>query len=193
MGDSVFVVRHVVWDTIQQLTLPFRRIIVYCIYIAYCILQLETTMQKHVFSIRLEVGRINKGKVEGKMVQAGLKGRADSIVTVANTAKNVGSGSLEVFATPMMVALMENAAIKALNLPEDQTSVGTYLDVRHLAATPVGMKVWAEAEVIEVDGRKLVYKLEAYDEQEKIGEGRHERFIVNCDKFISKANAKLGL
>lgn len=126
------------------------------------------------------------------MVQAGLKGKAEAVVTSANTAKTVGSGTLEVLATPMMVALMENAAIKALNLPEDQTSVGTYLDVKHLAATPVGMKVWAEAEVVEVDGRKLVYKLEAYDEQEKIGEGRHERFIVNCEKFLAKANSKSG-
>lgn len=125
------------------------------------------------------------------MVQAGLKGTSETVVTVQNTAKSVGSGSLEVFATPMMVALMENAAINSLDLPEDQTSVGTYLDVRHLAATPVGMKVRAEAEVLEVDGRKLIYKLEAYDEKEKIGEGRHERFLVNSEKFMAKSNAKL--
>lgn len=124
------------------------------------------------------------------MVQAGLKGTSETVVTVQNTAKSVGSGSLEVFATPMMVALMENAAINALDLPEDQTSVGTYLDVSHLAATPVGMKVRAEAEVVEVDGRKLIYKLEAYDEKEKIGEGRHERFLVNNEKFMAKAKAK---
>ncbi|MGI6449468.1 MAG: thioesterase family protein [Desulfitobacteriia bacterium] len=126
------------------------------------------------------------------MLQAGLKGRSETVVTLANTAKNVGSGTLKVFATPMMVALMENAAIQALDLPEGQTSVGTYLDVRHLAATPVGMKVWAEAEIVKVDGRKLVYQLVAYDEKEKIGEGRHERFIVNCEKFVSKTNSKLG-
>ncbi|HHV65888.1 MAG TPA: thioesterase family protein [Peptococcaceae bacterium] len=126
------------------------------------------------------------------MLQVGLKGRSETVVTLANTAKTVGSGTLEVFATPMLVALMENAAIKALDLPEDQTSVGTYLDVRHLAATPVGMKVWAEAELIEIEGRKLVFKLMAYDEKEQIGEGKHERFIVNCEKFISKANSKLG-
>lgn len=122
----------------------------------------------------------------------GLKGKSEAIVTIDNTAKAVGSGSLEVFATPMMVALMENAAIKALQLPEDQTSVGTYLDVKHTAATPVGMKLWAEAEIIEVEGRRLVYKIEAYDEKEKIGQGRHERFIVNGAKFISKASSKLG-
>ena len=126
------------------------------------------------------------------IVQAGLKGKSEFIVTSSNTAKNIGSGSLEVLATPMLVALMENAAIKALNLPEDQTSVGIYLEVKHFAATPMGMQVWAEAEIMEVEGRKLVYKLEAYDEKEKIGEGRHERFIVNCEKFISKANSKLG-
>jgi len=122
----------------------------------------------------------------------GLKGKSEVIVSVNNTAKAVGSGSLEVFATPMMVAMMENAAIKALQLPEEQTSVGTYLNVKHIAATPVGMKVWAEAEIIEVEGRRLVYKIEAYDEKEKIGEGQHERFVVNRDKFMAKANSKNG-
>lgn len=126
------------------------------------------------------------------MVQVGLKGKAESVVTKANTAKTVGSGTLDVFATPMMVALMEEAAVKALSLPEDQTSVGTYLDVKHIAATPLGMKVWAEAEVIEVDGRKIRYKVEAFDEKEKIGEGLHERFIVNCEKFITRTTSKRG-
>lgn len=122
----------------------------------------------------------------------GLKGRSETVVSKANTANSVGSGLLEVFSTPMMIALMENAAINALRLEPDQSSVGTYLDVRHLAATPVGMKVWAEAEVVEADGRRLVYKIEAYDEKEKIGEGRHERFIVQSEKFMKKANSKLG-
>lgn len=126
------------------------------------------------------------------MVEKGLKGRSESIVTLENTAMKVGSGTLQVLATPTLAALMENAAIKALNLPEDQTSVGTYLEIRHLAATPVGVKVWAEAEIIETDGRKLVYIIEAYDEKEKIGEGRHERYIVNCEKFMTKANSKIG-
>lgn len=124
------------------------------------------------------------------MVKVGQKGKSEVLVTLENTAKKIGSGSLEVFATPMMVALMENAAINALDLPEDQTSVGTYLDIKHIAATPVGMRVWAEAQIIEVEGRKLIYWVEAFDEKEKIGEGRHERFIVNSDKFMSKANSK---
>lgn len=121
----------------------------------------------------------------------GSIGRSETVVTVDNTARAVGSGSLDVFATPMMVALMENAAIKALQLPEEQTSVGSYLDVKHMAGTPVGMRVWAEAQIVEAEGRRLVYKIEAYDEKEKIGEGRHERFIVNCEKFIAKTNSKL--
>lgn len=125
-------------------------------------------------------------------MEIGLKGKSETVVTPANTAKSVGSGSMDVFATPMMVALMENAAINALDLPAEQTSVGTYLDVKHIAATPVGMKVWAEAILQEIDGRKLVYHLEAYDEKEKIGEGRHERFIVQSEKFLSKTNSKLG-
>jgi predicted thioesterase len=100
-------------------------------------------------------------------MEIGSKGKSETVVTPANTAKSVGSGSLDVFATPMMVALMENAAINAVVLPAEQTSVGTYLDVKHLAATPVGMKVWAEAILLEIDGRKLVYQIEAYDERRK--------------------------
>jgi len=126
------------------------------------------------------------------MVEVGSKGKAENIVKPSNTAKSVGSGTLEVFSTPMMIALMENAAINAIKLPEDQSSVGTYIDIKHIAATPIGMKVWAEAEVLEVDGRKVVFKIEAYDEIEKIGEGRHERYIINNEKFLAKTNSKLG-
>jgi len=126
------------------------------------------------------------------MVEVGLIGRAQSEVTLDNTAKKVGSGSLDVLATPMMVALMEQAAVQALVLDDAQTSVGTYLDIQHIAATPVGMKVWAEAKIIGIEGRKVVYHIEAYDEKEKIGEGKHERFIVNSDKFLLKTNAKRG-
>lgn len=121
----------------------------------------------------------------------GSRGKSETTVTVTNTAKALGSGTLEVLATPMMVALMENAAIKALQLSDEQTSVGTCLDIKHIAATPVGMKVWAEAEIIEADGRRLVFNIEAYDEKEKIGEGRHERFIVSSERFITKTNSKL--
>ncbi len=125
------------------------------------------------------------------MLEIGLKGKSETHVTGENTANSVASGSLDVFATPMMVALMESAAINALELPSDQSSVGTYLEVQHSAATPVGMKVWAEAELIAIDGRKLTFQIEAFDEKEKIGQARHERFIVFSDKFMVKANAKL--
>jgi fluoroacetyl-CoA thioesterase len=125
------------------------------------------------------------------MIEKGLTGKSEARVAPANTAKAVGSGSLEVFATPMLAALMENAAINALNLPADQTSVGTYLEVRHIAATPVGMIVWAEARVVEVNERTVVYYIEAYDEKEKIGEAKHERVIVHIEKFMAKAQGKL--
>ena len=126
------------------------------------------------------------------MIKVAAKGKAENIVNTSNTAKSVASGTLEVFSTPMMIALMENAAINAIELPEEQSSVGTSIDIKHIAATPVGMKVWAEAEVVEVEGRKIVFKVEAYDEVEKIGEGRHERYIIDIKKFLTKANSKLG-
>lgn len=123
-------------------------------------------------------------------IEIGQIGRAETIVTVLNTAKALGSGLVEVFATPAMVALMEEAAVHALNLGPEESSVGTALEIRHLAATPLGLKVWAVAEVIEIDRRRLVFKVEAYDDKEKIGEGRHERFIIDSAKFLEKVNAK---
>lgn len=122
----------------------------------------------------------------------GLKGRAETVVCHDNTAAKVGSGDQEVFATPWMVALMEEAAQSSLLpfLEEGQASVGTHLDVSHDAATPVGMKVWAESELIAVDGRKLSFEVAAYDECGLIGKGRHERFIINKDKFMSKVESK---
>jgi fluoroacetyl-CoA thioesterase len=127
-----------------------------------------------------------------RMIKVGSKGKVENIVNSSNTANRVGSGTLEVFSTPMMIALMENAAINAIELPKEQSSVGISIDIKHIAATPIGMKVWAEAEVLEVDGRRIVFKIEAYDEIEKIGEGRHERYIINNEKFLAKANSKLG-
>ena len=120
----------------------------------------------------------------------GLKGRAEKIVDHTNTAKTMGSGSLDVFATPALVALMEEAAVKALELEEGQTSVGVSLDIKHTAATPVGMKVWAVAELIEVDRRRLVFQVEAFDVKEQIGSGRHERFLIDVDKFMQKTLSK---
>ena len=121
-----------------------------------------------------------------------IKATVHDLVTDNNTALSVGSGSLAVYATPAMLALIEKAACEALNgiLDEAETTVGTLLNVKHIAATPVGMKVSATAELIERDGRRLVFKVEANDECGKIGEGIHERFIVNSEKFISKTYSK---
>ena len=121
-----------------------------------------------------------------------IKATVNDIVTDNNTALSVGSGSLAVYATPAMLALIEKAACEALNgiLDEAETTVGTLLNVKHIAATPVGMKVSATADLIERDGRRLVFKVEANDECGKIGEGIHERFIVNSEKFISKTYTK---
>ena len=108
-------------------------------------------------------------------------------------ASAVGSGSLEVLATPWLVALMEAAACAALErtLEDGQTSVGVRLEVRHLAPTPVGATVRASAELIQVDGRRLVFKVEAFDATERIGEGTHERSIVDGQRLMARAAAKL--
>lgn len=115
-------------------------------------------------------------------------------VTESNTAISVGSGSLKVYATPAMLALIEKAACKAIEnvLNEGETSVGTLLNVKHLAATPVGMQVKATAELLERDGRKLTFAVKAYDECGLIGEGTHERFIVYSEKFTEKTYSKLN-
>lgn len=126
------------------------------------------------------------------MLETGIKGRQEVIVTKGNTAAALGSGLLDVFATPAMIALMECTAWKSVadQLGEDEGTVGTHLDVAHLSATPLGMKVYCESELVQVDGRKLVFKVAAYDEAGLIGEGTHERFIVKNEKFQAKAEAK---
>ena len=118
----------------------------------------------------------------------GLTGEATTTVTHENTAASVGAGGVEVFGTPMMIALMENAAWRAVvdNLDEGDVTVGTVVHVRHLAATPLGQQIRATAELIEIDGRRLVFNVEAYDENRKIGEGQHEQFIVNLERFIQR-------
>ena len=128
-------------------------------------------------------------------IPVGAKGRVDGIVTDQLTAAAVGSGSGEVFATPYMVAAMENAACEAIRpyYGEGENSVGTKLEITHDAATPVGMKYWAEAEVTEVDRRRIVLKVTAYDETGIIGSGTHERFIIQMEKFLAKAEAKKAL
>ena len=121
-----------------------------------------------------------------------IKATVNDIVTESNTALSVGSGSLKVYATPAMLALIEKAACEALkgSLDESETTVGTLLNVKHIAATPIGMTVSATAELIEREGRKLVFNVTASDECGVIGEGVHERFIVNSEKFINKTYSK---
>ena len=125
-------------------------------------------------------------------ITVGLKGRAETVVAEGNTAAAVGSGLLPVFATPQMIALMEGAAVNAVQacMEEDQGTVGTHLDVSHDAATPIGMKVWAEAELTAVDGRKLTFAVAAYDEAGPIGRGTHERFVITPSKFMAKAKSR---
>ena len=128
------------------------------------------------------------------MLTVGIKGKEEIVVTDANSAKTMGSGTLDVFATPAMIALMENAACNAIadGLEEGQSSVGTKLDVSHDAATPVGMHVTAKAELVEVDRRRLVFRVTAEDDAGPIGQGTHERFLIMADKFLAKAEAKKG-
>ena len=125
-------------------------------------------------------------------VTVGLKGRAETLVTQSNTATAACSGALPVFGTPFLCALMEEAAWKSIapHLEAGQSTVGTRLDISHDSATPVGMKVWAESEVTQVDGRRIELKVAAYDEKGPIGQGTHQRFIVQDEKFLARAAAK---
>lgn len=126
-------------------------------------------------------------------ITVGLKGNAETLVEREDTAAAVCSGSLLVYATPCMVALMEGAACNALEgvLGEDQTTVGIELNIAHTAATPVGMEVRAEAEVTAVEGKIITFQISAFDEKGKIGEGTHKRAIVNTQKFLDKTYDKL--
>lgn len=125
-------------------------------------------------------------------MNTGIKGEARETVNENNTALKMKSGGLMVYATPAMIALAEQAAYKSVEpyLEEGQGTVGTLMNVKHLAATPVGMDVTAKSELISIEGRKLTFKIEVFDEREMIGEGVHERFIVNNEKFQNKANGK---
>jgi predicted thioesterase len=126
-------------------------------------------------------------------ISIGMKGNVSTLVEREDTALEVGSGSLLVYATPCMVALMEGAACNALEgvLPEDKTSVGIELSISHIAATPVGMEVRAEAEITAVEKNILTYTVTAYDESGKIGEGTHKRAVITAQKFLDKVYAKL--
>lgn len=126
-------------------------------------------------------------------ITVGMKATVSTVVEREDTALEVGSGSLLVYATPCMVALMEGAACEAIAkaLKEDKTTVGTELNISHISATPVGLEVFAEAEVTQVDGNTITFNLIAYDETGKIGEGIHKRVIVATQRFLDKAYAKL--
>lgn len=126
------------------------------------------------------------------MITIGTKGHIEQIVSDEVCADRIGSGLVKVFATPMMIALMEQTCNESVvpMLEEGQGTVGTHIDVSHCAATPVGMRVWCDSELVEVDRRRLVFKVAAYDERGLIGEGRHERFVIDTKKFQDKVNGK---
>jgi predicted thioesterase len=119
---------------------------------------------------------------------------SELIVEEKHTAAAFGSGSILVFSTPMMIGLMENAALKCAekSLDPGYSTVGMSVDIVHIAATPMGQKVKAVAELVGIEGKKLTFKIEAYDEIEKIGEGRHERYIIHVEKFMGKVEEKRG-
>ncbi|MDO4315683.1 MAG: dihydrolipoamide acyltransferase [Oscillospiraceae bacterium] len=129
------------------------------------------------------------------MILIGTKCRLEQTVTQELTAAAVGSGALPVFGTPFMAAMMENAAMTVLQgfLEEGRGSVGTHLDISHDAPTPVGMKVWAEAEITAVseNGKMVDFAVKAWDERGPIGSGTHTRAVISSDRFLSKCNAKL--
>lgn len=127
------------------------------------------------------------------MIEIGMNYKVEITVSENDTAKAVGSGTLRVLATPKMIALMEEAAYKCIGgeLEAGSTSVGTLMNAKHLSATPVGMKAYALATVTEVDGRRVAFKVEAFDEAGLIGQGEHERFIIASERFLEKTYSKL--
>ena len=122
----------------------------------------------------------------------GLVGEIEMVVCEENTARHLGSGNVAVLATPEMIRLMEKAAVAAVDhlLPDGYRTVGVAVDVRHLAATPVGMRVRAQAELIAIEGRKLTFRVEADDEVERVGEGEHKRAIIDLERFKERVRAK---
>lgn len=126
-------------------------------------------------------------------ITIGLEGEAQELVTQENTAKTFGSGGLDVYATPAMVGLMENASLKAVDshLPEGFGTVGIDLNIKHISATPIGMNVQAKAILKEIDNKKLTFDVQAFDEKEMIGEGTHIRYIIQADKFLERTQNKV--
>lgn len=125
-------------------------------------------------------------------IEPGIKGYLEQVVSPEMSAARIGSGLVEVFATPMMIALIERTCNESVlpHLGEGQGTVGTLVNVSHVAATPVGMKVWCESELTEIDRRRLVFSVRAYDECGLIGEGTHERFVIDTARFQEKALSK---
>jgi fluoroacetyl-CoA thioesterase len=132
--------------------------------------------------------------VELSSLRAGLRGSADLLVGAEHTAPHVGSGRVPVLATPVMINLIEAAALAAVEhlLPSGHQSLGIHLDIRHFAATPVGMRVWASCELTRIDGRTLVFTAEAHDEKEPIGGGSHQRVVVDIARFDQRVQRKLS-
>lgn len=126
-------------------------------------------------------------------LKAGIKNSNEVTVTEDMTAATAGSGGQPVYSTPHMVALMESTAWASVEpcMQDGMTTVGTHLDIAHLSASPVGAHVKCESELVEVDGRRLVFKVSASDDAGPIGEGTHERFIINIEKFMARTEAKL--
>ncbi len=127
------------------------------------------------------------------MIEIGIKGHKEQTVTQEMSAAQVGSGLVDVFATPMLVALVEQTCYESVlpHLDEGQGTVGTLVNVSHVSATPIGMRVWCDSELTEVDRRRLVFSVKAYDEAGLIGEGTHERFVIDTAKFMEKLNGKV--
>lgn len=128
-------------------------------------------------------------------LEIGIKGTGTVLVDESNTARTMGSGTLDVFATPAMIALMEQTAWQSVAsyLSEGEGTVGTRLEISHDAPTPLGMKVTCESELVEIDGRRLVFEVVAKDANDTvIGKGRHERFIIAEEKFQQKADALMA-
>lgn len=129
------------------------------------------------------------------MLRVGMKGREQVIVSISKSAKEMGSGSLDVFATPALVALMEAASVNCVagSIEQGKTTVGISINVKHTSPTGLGMTVAAESELTEIDGRRLVFKIAAYDKAGVIGTAVHERMIVDSAKLLEKANSKISL
>ena len=127
-------------------------------------------------------------------LKPGLSGTAEIVVGTRDTAPHVGSGKIGVLATPIMVNLMESAALQAVErfMPPGYQTVGTHLDVKHFAATPVGLRVRAGAELVRIEGRTLTFRIHAEDERERIGEGVHQRLVINVERFDQRMQKKLG-